>query len=996
MDDDLLARFLAGKFPPEDFEKVARYLESHPELEPTLRQLEEQNDTLVMALRSGSREKIPDDIYRQLEEKATGLIRPRARPESLPKRLGQYELMERLGQGGMGTVYRAIHTNLQKQFAVKVLHPDRLTSAESIARFEREMKALASLHHPNIVQATDGGYIDERYCLVMECLDGVDAARLVERAGPLPIADAAEIAYQAAMALGHAAESGLVHRDIKPSNLLICADGTVKLLDLGLARLLENTDDELTQSGQLVGTLEYMAPEQAAGARTIDIRADLYSLGCTLYKLLTGVTPYSGSEFNSPLRKIAGHAEMPFTPLRSRRSDVPAQLAAIVDKLLIKDPDGRFSSPAEVAKELAPLRVGSHLQTIVSRVSQQGEANRTVAGIGSARSAQDAGEQRYSRLPLFCGAGLVLGGLAAIAALYLFWDRATEPAVTQSTARSPAIDTSPKAVEPQPDSRAKQITPPSRPVPPPDTPVPLQPEIQTAKSPTDSQGTDFSLQPPKNQQPAKLPLPSEDGIRAARVLIRDVFRDEYASAKTPGEKLALAKLLIEQGKQTNDDQSARYVLFLEARDLATSIGEVVTALNAVELIAAEYEIDVLTSKMHTLQQSSQNVRFSKGTHALVESLFDVIEQALKAEVAQELAEVAGAFAPKLQDLPLARRALELKQTVNERQAAYQAVNEALARLDQNPDDPAAALTVGRNLCFIKRDWDAGLTLLAKSSDPVLASIARADIDAPTQTKQQLELADRWFELAEQAVPGEQDAIESRAALWYRQCHSRLEGLQKLKAAKRLEHLGDVAFVQMPERTEHELGQPAASGEWLPGMIGRTQFKNRDLGIVFRYQLGKTFEHAVISQAVLESGAEMRGIKVSLEGHLHVPAKMAIIVWLAGGSPSGGVHRLFIGGREIDSVGDDRKKNKVTKLMLPAGIHPVGLRMSGGHYGNTHLVFLDPATNRPLFVGHTRREEREALAAPLRKDISNSTDRKLPKQPAEPDNTISLPLKPIRR
>jgi serine/threonine protein kinase len=220
--------------------------------------------------------------------------------------LGQYQLLEKLGEGGMGAVYKALHTKLEKVVALKVLKvlpANRLQNPNAISRFEREMRAVGKLNHVNIVAAHDAGEIDDKHYLVMELVDGIDLSELMRRVGPLNSADACELIRQAAVGLQHAHGRGMVHRDIKPSNLMLARteDGEplVKVLDMGLALLDDQQTAarrELTTTGQMMGTLDYMAPEQGSDSHVVDIRADIYSLGATLFKLLCGKSPFSGEK----------------------------------------------------------------------------------------------------------------------------------------------------------------------------------------------------------------------------------------------------------------------------------------------------------------------------------------------------------------------------------------------------------------------------------------------------------------------------------------------------------------------------------------------------------------------------------------------------------------------------------------------------------------------------------------------------------------------------
>ncbi len=228
-------------------------------------------------------------------------------------RLRDYQLLEEIGEGGMGTVYRALHTELEKIVALKVLPTEQTKDERAVNRFKREMKAVGKVDHPNIVRATDAGEVDGTHFLVMEYVEGIDLSKLVKRVGPVPIADACELVRQAAIGLQHAHEHGLVHRDVKPSNLILAKNGQTKVLDLGLARLHgQNAPQEnLTSTHQMMGTVDYMAPEQFENAHGVDIRADIYGLGCTLYKLLTGHAPYSGPGYSSVFQKMKGHIESP-------------------------------------------------------------------------------------------------------------------------------------------------------------------------------------------------------------------------------------------------------------------------------------------------------------------------------------------------------------------------------------------------------------------------------------------------------------------------------------------------------------------------------------------------------------------------------------------------------------------------------------------------------------------------------------------------------------
>jgi tRNA A-37 threonylcarbamoyl transferase component Bud32 len=281
--------------------------------------------------------------------------------------LGQYRLLEKLGQGAMGEVYKALHTRLKKWVALKILPRERVTHADDVARFEREMEAVGQLDHRHVVRATDADETEGVHFLVMEFVDGIDLGRLVRFQGGLALEAACELMRQAATGLQYIHEHGLVHRDIKPSNLLLSVQGELKILDLGLALLRGDRLDSsaLTAQGQVMGTFDYMAPEQWESSHEVDIRADLYSLGCTLYTLLTARPPFGGPEYDSMLKKMRAHAEAPVPPIRDKRADVPEALAAVLERLLRKDPSARYAAPAEVARALEPFCAGADLVGLV-------------------------------------------------------------------------------------------------------------------------------------------------------------------------------------------------------------------------------------------------------------------------------------------------------------------------------------------------------------------------------------------------------------------------------------------------------------------------------------------------------------------------------------------------------------------------------------------------------------------------------------------------------
>lgn len=274
-------------------------------------------------------------------------------------RLGHYVLLERLGEGGMGQVFKAREVRLGRLVALKVLRKERIKKPETIERFHQEIQAAAQLSHPNIVHAYDAEPIGDAHVFAMEYVEGIDLSRLVKQSGPLPVAQACECIRQAALGLQHIHEHGMVHRDIKPANLIQAnLGGAIKILDMGLARLreeeaaVEAKARRLTTFGVVMGTIDFIAPEQALDSRRADIRSDLYSLGCTFYFLLTGKVPFPIDE---PMAKLLAHSCETASPLEQLRPEVPTRVCAIVSKLMAKRPGERYQTPADLILDLAAL-----------------------------------------------------------------------------------------------------------------------------------------------------------------------------------------------------------------------------------------------------------------------------------------------------------------------------------------------------------------------------------------------------------------------------------------------------------------------------------------------------------------------------------------------------------------------------------------------------------------------------------------------------------------
>jgi serine/threonine protein kinase len=269
--------------------------------------------------------------------------------------IGKYKVLERLGSGGMGQVFLCEHKMMRRRVAVKVLPTAKADDPSSLERFYREARVVGALDHPNIVRAHDIDQDDNLHFLVMEYVDGASLQEMVKRGGRMDPIRAAHYVFQSALGLQHAFDSaGIIHRDIKPGNVLVDRTGVVKILDMGLARFFHDEDDLLTRQYDetVLGTADYLSPEQAIDSHTVDIRADIYSLGATFYFMLTGSPPFTDGTI---AQKLIWHQTKEPKPIRDVRPEVPEELVAILKKMMAKEVNARYQTPQDLAEALAPF-----------------------------------------------------------------------------------------------------------------------------------------------------------------------------------------------------------------------------------------------------------------------------------------------------------------------------------------------------------------------------------------------------------------------------------------------------------------------------------------------------------------------------------------------------------------------------------------------------------------------------------------------------------------
>ena len=357
--DALLKAFINGTLEPKVEQKVAEYLESRPELlakvtsasgdgflnrmrEAKLRSVAPANHSVAFT----QSEHVKADVAPAAWVSKTSEV-----PEALANYSG-YQIAKELGRGGMGVVYLAKNVQMDRLEVLKVLSQRLLDHDGAKERFLREVRAVSKLNHPNIVTSYSILPIDKLMVFAMEYVHGMDLHKFIQKHRPIQVGIACSLVRQLALGLQHAHEKGLVHRDIKPSNAIVYkSDGQLqtKILDFGLAKATsEKKSDGLTQDGTMLGTPEYMSPEQTLNAAKADIRADIYSLGCTLYHILSGKPPFTGTHGEI----LMAHAQREAPTINLKRADVSPELGAVIARMMAKEMTKRYQTPSEVSAAL--------------------------------------------------------------------------------------------------------------------------------------------------------------------------------------------------------------------------------------------------------------------------------------------------------------------------------------------------------------------------------------------------------------------------------------------------------------------------------------------------------------------------------------------------------------------------------------------------------------------------------------------------------------------
>ena len=413
---------------------------------------------------------------------------------------GRYQLTEKIGSGGMGTVWKAHDTLLDRTVAVKLLHEGLAEDAAFNERFRREARSAASLSHPNIVAVYDTGS-DNVPFIVMEYVTGESLHHLLNRQGPLPVEDTARIAHSILAALGHAHARGLVHRDMKPANVLFDeSTGEAKVVDFGIAKGLDDTGG-LTKTSGLIGTAAYLSPEQVSGHDATP-QSDLYATGCLLYACLAGEPPFSGS---TPIAIAMRHLNDPIPPLRDRRPDVPPEFEAVILGALEKDPHRRFANAEQMDAAVTATGL-TGLAATTPVVNESVIPATTVAMRDHPVGGAPVGTEVYQRERTSSGGGgrwlpavaafLVVAAIAAVVALYL---NSREPGLTQAPLPSTSV---------QPSLAPQTAAPTPKP-----TVTPQETEATETERPCASL-PGLNLPCPETPAPTEPPTPSPSGTPA--------------------------------------------------------------------------------------------------------------------------------------------------------------------------------------------------------------------------------------------------------------------------------------------------------------------------------------------------------------------------------------------------------------------------------------------------------------------------------------------------
>jgi serine/threonine-protein kinase len=754
--------------------------------------------------------------------------------------LGPFRLLDRLGEGNMGKVFKARHIPTQKIYALKMLHKERVPDAATRDQLYKEISAIQQQPHPHVVLIMGIAQLAEAHVLIMEYVEGMDLGRVMLQKGPMPVEQAWTCMRQAALGLQFFHEKSRIHRDIKPSALMLAqsvrADGSpgppvVKVLGLGLAQLQ-------------VPAMDCLAPEVANDPLQADIRSDLYSLGCTAFYLLTGQPPFTGATATELRLK---HQSAQPTSLGKLRPDVPTTLQMVIRKLLSKSPIERFQNPAELAAGLEALpRTKSGL---LMGSAPPRPAPKSAPGLAARPSGTPANvieldesmmvptEGPVPPRPAKSGSGsvaaiigcvglvggiLVIGGL--VLAAWLIPD--LNPFATKPDQGDDVVINSPP---PEPVAQPGPVDPDPKPTPKVEPKGKQEPKVEPKQEPRIEPKVEPKAEPkvePKTEpKPENKPLPKPkpkpkpvstkmavpDPIKqaSAEKTVKAAYKFDYAKSQ-PSDRLALANKLLTEGINTKDDPVARFVLLREARDLAATAPQLDQAMQAVTQLDKFYAIDLADMRIATLDKVSKSTALPPTIRAIVGASLaladDMVDEG-NYEAADRLATLVTAIVKKANSPPLTNYAQMRTKEIADIRKAYTSAKSAADTLKKKPDDSQANTQWGKFVSCTKGDWGRGLPLLAQGSDKRLQSLAEKDLANPTEPAEHVELGDSWWDLGDKEPGAAQRQLQLRARYWYDQAAPKLTGFTKTKVATRLKQLDAMPKYEPATKAEAVMPNP---------------------------------------------------------------------------------------------------------------------------------------------------------------------------------------------